>query len=553
MIYAYDQWAQMPVHDLYNTEVMKLSIAAARDMYEKGQQQIKDFNKEYGDFLSPIQNDMNWYSENVTGRVRNAINDLYAAGIDPLRNAEGRAAISRLINSVDTGKINQLRQSAAAAEQYIKNRGALEAAGKYNPDLEERYLGFDMNNWDTLGGSGIWNRTSPVEFQTLKDATNEWYNNRTPGELTKEQVEAFGMTYDPRYRYTGFGDDQLMNIARNRTPGWQNSVYADYYRDIARRQVMARGETPTDNAVEAQLQRNIADAQQEWLVTPKRIVDEFEMQKQKQRDAVALENLRHRHNQALDASRGGSRKENEVTSYGQSLMQRGIANWAGSSDPGRRGLDIAQEFGKRTTNLPWNQRTGAFLDFYGMPHAESTSSFVSRFHGDPSRTKDAATGGVNYVASQDKGLLFTRDELGSRTLGYPGGIVDDHKIRNSIPKNASMVPTGFVYTAPMRDGTYSQFVEVNVSNGGDIQTLYYKVSETEPSPVIESGQNYILNPFSNEPHGDNVVAPAGFSTIPSQATVNKWAIQDQGLNTAAGLAADPVHRGQGYFLDAIPQ
>jgi hypothetical protein len=37
---------------------------------------------------------MDWYNENVTGKVRDTINNLYANGIDPLRSAEGRAAIS---------------------------------------------------------------------------------------------------------------------------------------------------------------------------------------------------------------------------------------------------------------------------------------------------------------------------------------------------------------------------------------------------------------------------------------------------------------------------
>jgi hypothetical protein len=33
---------------------MLASINAAKDMYEKGVQEMKDFNKTYGDFISPI-------------------------------------------------------------------------------------------------------------------------------------------------------------------------------------------------------------------------------------------------------------------------------------------------------------------------------------------------------------------------------------------------------------------------------------------------------------------------------------------------------------------
>ena len=177
MVMAYDQWAQMPVKDLYDSQIMAMSIAAAKDMYEKGQKRLEDFNAKYGDFMSPIQKDMDWYNQNVTGKVRDTINNLYANGIDPLRSAEGRAAISQLIYSMPTGDISKVRQSAEAAKEYIKNRGILEAKGLYNPDAEQNYLGFDLNNYSTLGyttpegeqvaGRGVWGRTSPIENQTM--------------------------------------------------------------------------------------------------------------------------------------------------------------------------------------------------------------------------------------------------------------------------------------------------------------------------------------------------------------------------------------------------
>ena len=49
MVYAYDQWAQLPVKDLYDTQIMLAAVNAAKDMYEKGEQAIKDFRKDYGD------------------------------------------------------------------------------------------------------------------------------------------------------------------------------------------------------------------------------------------------------------------------------------------------------------------------------------------------------------------------------------------------------------------------------------------------------------------------------------------------------------------------
>lgn len=37
MIYAYDDYVQMPTKDLYDTAVMKMAIEAAKDMYDKGE------------------------------------------------------------------------------------------------------------------------------------------------------------------------------------------------------------------------------------------------------------------------------------------------------------------------------------------------------------------------------------------------------------------------------------------------------------------------------------------------------------------------------------
>ena len=36
MIYANDQWIQLPVKDLYDTQMMLTSINVAKDLYEKG-------------------------------------------------------------------------------------------------------------------------------------------------------------------------------------------------------------------------------------------------------------------------------------------------------------------------------------------------------------------------------------------------------------------------------------------------------------------------------------------------------------------------------------
>jgi hypothetical protein len=54
--------------------------------YQQGLQEMKEFKKEYGDFLTPILADQDWYNENVTGKVRDFLNNAYAQGVDLLRS-----------------------------------------------------------------------------------------------------------------------------------------------------------------------------------------------------------------------------------------------------------------------------------------------------------------------------------------------------------------------------------------------------------------------------------------------------------------------------------
>ena len=47
MVYAYDKWGVLPTMDIYDTGMMRAAVAVAKDMYDKGEQRIKDFNTAY--------------------------------------------------------------------------------------------------------------------------------------------------------------------------------------------------------------------------------------------------------------------------------------------------------------------------------------------------------------------------------------------------------------------------------------------------------------------------------------------------------------------------
>ena len=316
MVYSRDQWIQLPVKDLYDSQIMLASINAARDMYEKGQQQVKDFQKDYGDFYSPIQKDMDWYNKNVINGSKDVINSLYDKGIDPLRSAEGRAAISRFVNNIPTGDINKLKMGSKIAQEYLRNRAMLEAQNKYNDDFE-KYVngGKSIEDWDTLN-DGVWTRQSPSEFTTLKAATENWFNNRTPHALTKDDVVGFGMPYDKNYDYTGYTYKDLTNVASKNTPGWIGSPIANYYRHIAKQQLLNEGvKDPTNAQVETRLQQNVADANKEWIVNPIKQVNEYAKMDKQFAQQASMQARGFQHDKEMEAIRNRNAKENMYLSW----------------------------------------------------------------------------------------------------------------------------------------------------------------------------------------------------------------------------------------------
>ena len=316
MVYSRDQWIQLPVRDLYDSQIMLASINAARDMYEKGQQQVKDFQKDYGDFYSPIQKDMDWYNKNVINGSKDVINSLYDKGIDPLRSAEGRAAISRFVNNIPTGDINKLKMGSKIAQEYLRNRAMLEAQNKYNDDFE-KYIngGKSIEDWDTLK-DGVWTRQSPSEFTTLKAATENWFNNRTPHALTKDDVASFGMPYDKNYDYTGYTYKDLTNVASKNTPGWIGSPIANYYRHIAKQQLLNEGvKDPTNAQVETRLQQNVADANKEWIVNPIKQVNEYAKMDKQFAQQASMQARGFQHDKEMEAIRNRNAKENMYLSW----------------------------------------------------------------------------------------------------------------------------------------------------------------------------------------------------------------------------------------------
>lgn len=214
---GYETPVEMPSMGIYNTDLMKMYIAGVKDQYEKGQEEMKDFMKLYGDFYSPIAGDTQRYNDMTVGGARDMINQMLANGIDPYKSPEARAAISRYINSVPTGILNAMKQNAENRKIYDQAKAKSMADGKWNPAYEQWALEkAGLNNFSTIGPNGeirTWDRLAPASYEDLHSFTDDWFKHVEPKfdeEMTKQKNDGF--------RYYTVTDKDLRDIVNQRVP-----------------------------------------------------------------------------------------------------------------------------------------------------------------------------------------------------------------------------------------------------------------------------------------------------------------------------------------------
>ena len=297
-------------------------IQAMREDYLQGREDLKEFNKNFGDFFSPIQKDMEWYDQNVTGATRDLINNLYAQGMD-MRNPEFRAAVSRFINSMPVGKINQLKQSAATANKYLENMGKLMAEGRYNPDAEKSF-GRDLSTWDTLGGSGIWGASSPVENMTMDEIIEPIISNLdyTYDEARTKQAN------DGNDYYTVTEDRIRQTIADNMEDLVRPGTMPGYYYNLALKQ------TGNDPEKARALYTDWLTNRGKDHLKEKFEPNKFALMRQEHAYDVALENLKHKNDKDLIDYRNShpgddNKKENPLYNIPEDVYVTTLAKGAG--------------------------------------------------------------------------------------------------------------------------------------------------------------------------------------------------------------------------------
>lgn len=189
MIGMYDEPVAVPIIDLLDSNMMSQYISAAREQYNQAVQDQKEFAKEFGELYGPNANINKQFYDDTRGAVNKGLDYLYQNGIDPLRSAEGRAYIAKIIRERPYAEIANLKAQNESMKTYQRYRAEAMRNGTYDPDFEKFVLGGKtLESWDP-STDGIWTREAPSKYSSLKDWTSNLFDNMQleyDPELTKQ-------------------------------------------------------------------------------------------------------------------------------------------------------------------------------------------------------------------------------------------------------------------------------------------------------------------------------------------------------------------------------
>lgn len=173
----YDEPVAVPIIDLLDSNMMSQYISAAREQYNQAVQDQKEFAKEFGELYGPNANVNKEFYDITRGAVNKGLDYLYQNGIDPLRSAEGRAYIAKIIRERPYAEIANLKAQNESMKTYQKYRAEAMRNGTYDPEFEKFVLGGKtLESWDP-STDGMWTREAPSKYSSLKDWTSNLFDN----------------------------------------------------------------------------------------------------------------------------------------------------------------------------------------------------------------------------------------------------------------------------------------------------------------------------------------------------------------------------------------
>ena len=209
--------------------------------------------KEWGEFQSLSQKDIQTFYDETKGKALPVVNDLIK-NPDKIKTVEGRMALQSVINNVDSAKLSALRQSAENMATYDKLTKELMMKGLYNPDWHYR----DFTNYDST--QGMFNET-PIAYMDINEISKPYM----------DQMEKGYIGSDGMYDYYGNTEDDLKAVANAHLTDMINTPQGQMHIKMYMRN---NPNLTYDDAVSV-FRQAVIDSNRDRIIRPTRVANDF--------------------------------------------------------------------------------------------------------------------------------------------------------------------------------------------------------------------------------------------------------------------------------------
>ena len=415
----YDEPVAVPIIDLLDSNMMSQYISAAREQYNQAVQDQKEFTKEFGELYGPNANINKQFYEQTRGAVNKGLDYLYQNGIDPLRSAEGRAYIAKIIRERPYAEIANLKAQNESMKTYQRYRAEAMRNGTYDPDFEKFVLGGKtLETWDP-STDGMWTRESPSKYSSLKDWTSNLFDNMQleyDDEATKKAGGMYQVYSKSPKKMQQILDSNIKDMSKSELGRYYINMYGGDIEalkaDIIDRnreytQVDIRPDQVKLHLNDQQFQANEAAKQRAFQREMAKQQHEWDMQELEQKNA----------NEIAKQQAKGNNKENynlvaDVMTQASSTLQNYFAtNTFGEKNYGSNLGYLSRAQGKAFSNKSFNINNVSF----DLPRGG-----YSAWNG-VNKNKLSANYGYRYSPNEVKGKILTEGELRTKASSVTTG------------------------------------------------------------------------------------------------------------------------------------
>ena len=433
----YDEPVAVPIIDLLDSNMMSQYISAAREQYNQAVQEQKDFAKEFGELYGPNANINKQFYDDTRGAVNKGLDYLYQNGIDPIRSAEGRAYIAKIIRERPYAEIANLKAQNESMKTYQKYRAEAMRNGTYDPDFEKFVLGGKtLESWDP-SIDGMWTREAPSKYSSLKDWTSNLFDNMQleyDDEATKKAGGMYQVYSKSPKKMQQILDSNIKDMSKSELGRYYINMYGGDIEalkaDIIDRnreytQVDIRPDQVKLHLNDQQFQANEAAKQRAFQREMAKQQHEWDMQELEQKNA----------NEIAKQQAKGNNKENynlvaDVMTQASSTLQNYFAtNTFGEKNYGSNLGYLSRAQGKAFSNKNFNINNVSF----DLPRGG-----YSAWTG-VNKNKLSANYGYRYSPNEVKGKILTEGELRTKASSVTTGKTIYKTYTDKLYKNSRIL------------------------------------------------------------------------------------------------------------------